>query len=65
MLIGMTDATEEDPGERDEHRGAADRQRHARRDELPNTSSSASAASGSEISSRRWRSRSVTAWTSP
>ena len=31
----------------------------------PNTRSRARAASGSEMSSLRWRSRSQTAWTSP
>ena len=31
----------------------------------PKTSSRASAASGSEMTSLRWRSRSLTSWTSP
>ena len=35
MLIDVSDADDEDPGERHEHRGAADRQRHARGDQRP------------------------------
>ena len=56
---------DEDRGQRDDDGRATDDERHAGRDDRPKTSSSASAASGSEMSSLRWRSRSETAWMSP
>ena len=65
MLIGISRGDDEDPGQGDHDRRAADGERHARGDQRAEHEHSASAASGSEITSERCRSVSVTSWTSP
>ena len=65
MLIGITCATRKIPASATSTEAPPTASGTPAATRLPNTSSSASAASGSEMTSERWRSRSVTAWTSP
>ena len=65
MLIGTTDATTKIPASATRTAAPPTASGTPAATKLPNTRSSARAASGNEMSSERWRSRSVTAWTSP
>ena len=65
MLIGVNDATTKIPASATSTDAPPTASGTPAATRLPNTSSSASAASGSEMSSERRRSLSVTSWTSP
>ena len=65
MLIGMTDATMKIPASASSTAAPPIASGTPAATTLPNTNSRVRAASGSEISSERRRSDSVTDWTSP
>ena len=65
MLIGMTEATRKMPASATMTAAPPTTSGTPAATSDPNTKMSASAASGSEISSLRWRSDSDTVWTSP
>ena len=65
MLIGITDAIRKTPASATRTLAPPTTSGTPAATSDPKTSRSASAASGSEMSSLRWRSCSLTVWTSP